>query len=212
MVWNFGIWGWKVENQFYSICCQDPLQHPDELELVDAILRDGKELNKFLPVLFSLGVECILPRCSDTELADLEEVLKRPRDRREGQVISGYDRLFLALRNVCDRLSLKMPPLLRSETIDRTSLTYFNTDHEVSDYFGKVCFSFFNFSGQEYHWEAGQRNNFNGQVKQPTPQCGAFWKVQLQDQSIWFPLSSQRAQMPKVQLIHIWRSERPEGN
>ena len=156
----------KLQIKFTGICFQDPLQHPDELELVDAILRDGKELNKFLPVLFSLGVDCILPRCSDTELNDLEDVLKKPRDRREGQVIIGYDRLFTALKDICERLSLRTPPLLKSETIDRMSLTYFNTNREVfSHYSGilyaEVCFAFYfliscllqfnicNFSGKE---------------------------------------------------------------
>ena len=131
----------KLQIKFTGICFQDPLQHPDELELVDAILRDGKELNKFLPVLFSLGVDCILPRCSDTELNDLEDVLKKPRDRREGQVIIGYDRLFTALKNICERLSLRTPPLLKSETIDRMSLTYFNTNREVFSHYSGILYA-----------------------------------------------------------------------
>ena len=99
--------------------------------MVDAILEDGKELNRFLPVLFSLGVKCILPRVSRDELDGLAGVLKQPRDRREGQVLIGYDRLFSALKEAVIRFDLNMPPLLRSENIDRMSLIYFNIDRTV---------------------------------------------------------------------------------
>jgi hypothetical protein len=42
----------------------DALDHPDELELVENILRKSKEAFQFLPVLASLGQSCVLPKIS----------------------------------------------------------------------------------------------------------------------------------------------------
>ena len=134
----------------------DPLDHPDEADLVERVLRNSKEAYGFLPVLLSLGQSCVLPKITpdllqgnklglksylsirvdnlnsfESVLSGLDDVLKQKRDKREGQRILTYDLMFLALKAAIAQYNLPVPLVFQSSHIDRTSMTYFNTCEEV---------------------------------------------------------------------------------
>ena len=81
--------------------------------------------------MLSIGVDNNLKKASDDEIEEIRDVLKKPHIRRQGQVIVTYDRVYRALDKAFDDHSDQKPILFQSETIDRTSLIYFNTDQEV---------------------------------------------------------------------------------
>ena len=78
-----------------------------------------------------MGANAILSKVTDDEMVDLDCVLKRSGDRREGQILANYDRVFKILNCVCDDLELVKPPLMMKNCVDRRSLIYFNTGEEV---------------------------------------------------------------------------------
>ena len=64
-----------------------PMEHDDELELIEELLDDALELHKYLPNLLALGVEAILPTVPKEYIKkDLEGVLRVANDKREAQV------------------------------------------------------------------------------------------------------------------------------
>ena len=95
------------------------------------MFSNAKELSSFKPVLFAMGVRSILPIVTDEEVQDLSEVLKKPGDRREAQVVECYRRLFYDCLEKIENFNLKKPKLLASGIVDYSSLTYFNTDQQV---------------------------------------------------------------------------------
>ena len=78
-----------------------------------------------------MGVATVLPRVTDDEMTDFDGLLKTPGDRREGQLVANYDRVYKTLEAAIEAHSLPKPIMFQSETINRTSLLYFNTDEEV---------------------------------------------------------------------------------
>ena len=93
-----------------------------------------------------MGVATVLPRVTDAEMADFEGLLKIPRDRREGQLVANYDRVYETVESAIDTYALPKPIMFHSETINRTALLYFNTDEKVKRehvYCGRVCVPFF---------------------------------------------------------------------
>ena len=64
-------------------------------------------------------------------MKDLEDVLKVKDERREGQRIVAYDRLFKALQDKAKEFDLPVPEVLMSKFIDRTSITHFNSSDQV---------------------------------------------------------------------------------
>ena len=88
-------------------------------------------MSSLKPVLFAMGIRCILPIVTDEEVQELSEVLKKPGDRREAQVMECYRRLFYDCLEKIDTFELKKPKLFTSGIVDYSSLTYFNTDQQV---------------------------------------------------------------------------------
>ena len=86
---------------------------------------------KFLPVLLAIGETSVLPEVLDEEVAALEGVLKRQKDRKEAQIIANYDRVYAIIDSAIEKYSLERPLLFQTETERRTSLTFFNTNEEV---------------------------------------------------------------------------------
>ena len=86
---------------------------------------------KFLPVILAIGETSVLPEVLDEEVAALEGVLKRQKDRKEAQIIANYDRVYAIIDSAIEKYSLERPLLFQTETERRTSLTFFNTNEEV---------------------------------------------------------------------------------
>ena len=105
--------------------------HLDEITLVENILENSKELFKYLPVLLLIGVECVLQKCTPSQVAELESVLKKKGSLREGQRIVTYDLTRQFIRDAFIHFSLPLPMAFRHESSNRTSLIYFNTSEEV---------------------------------------------------------------------------------
>ena len=86
---------------------------------------------QFLPDLLSLGVDTLLAKVTSLEMEDLAAVLKKPDDKRDGQVVAQYDRFYIAVKDRAVEFGIPLPPLFETDGIDRTALIYFNTDEEV---------------------------------------------------------------------------------
>ena len=81
--------------------------------------------------MLSIGIDNNLLKASDEEIEGIRDVVKTDHIRRQGQVIVTYDRVYKALDKAFDYFNLHKPILFQSETIDRASLIYFNTNQEV---------------------------------------------------------------------------------
>ena len=64
-------------------------------------------------------------------MEDLAAVLKKPDDKRDGQLVAQYDRFYTAVKDRAVEFGIPLPALFEKDVIDRTALTYFNTDDEV---------------------------------------------------------------------------------
>lgn len=108
-----------------------PLDHPDEIELIEEMMEDALKLHQYLPVLYALGVEALLPKITPAQRAELADIMKTPKDKREGQVYQQYDNIYRACQDAITRHNLDVPPLFNCKEIDRTALIYFNRKTEV---------------------------------------------------------------------------------
>ena len=79
-----------------------------------------------------MGIECLLPKVTNNEMEVLAPVLKKPGDKREGQLLANYDRVYMHIRDMAIEHNITLPPLFEADDIDRTCMIYFNTDEEVS--------------------------------------------------------------------------------
>ena len=68
-------------------------------------------------------------------MEDLAEDLKKPGDKRDGQVLAIYDRVFQLIKRKIEEFDLKVPVLFQSEEVNRLALTYFNGNREVNNQF-----------------------------------------------------------------------------
>ena len=84
------------------------------------------------PDLLSMGIDMLLPKVTNQEMEALDTVLKTPGDKREGQVIANFDRMYQHIKDKAQELNIPLPLLFESDSINRTALIYFNTDKEVS--------------------------------------------------------------------------------
>ena len=109
----------------------DPLQHPNRMELCKEMVTMAQELHRFLPVLLSVGLNCMLKRVTDSECASYDGILKQDGDDRESQVLLNYDRVHSALDDAITEFGLERPPLFKKPTIDRNALTYYNGREET---------------------------------------------------------------------------------
>ena len=99
-----------------------PLEHPDELDLIDQMLEDSKKLYSYLPVLLSMGIATLLARVPNDVVKELKDYLPKPNDRRAAQVLFCYDNVYNYCKDKIDSYELEEPPLFDSEGIDRTAL------------------------------------------------------------------------------------------
>ena len=88
--------------------------------------------SQFLPVLMKLAIVICLPTATPAEMEDLAGDLKKPGDKRGGQTLAMYGRLFECMKNAIEKYGLRKAILFESEGIDRRSLIAFNTDTEVT--------------------------------------------------------------------------------
>ena len=100
-----------------------------------SILAQHNPSFQFKPILLSLGIDVLLPKVSNPEMEALDSVLKTPGDKREGQVLANYDRVYQHIRDKAMEYDIPLPPLFEKDSIDRTALTYFNTNKEVGHLF-----------------------------------------------------------------------------
>jgi hypothetical protein len=101
-------------------------------------------LFQYLPVVLSMGIDALLPKVTELEMETYESILKKPGDKREGQLLANYDRVFKMLKDCALKYEIPLPLLFQQDTIPRTSLTYFNTNREVGSFTfiqGKICTS-----------------------------------------------------------------------
>ena len=113
---------------------EEPLQHDDQMEIVQRILKNATKLYQFLPITLGLGVSAVMPRITSQELRDLSSVLKKPGDDRQGQLVRNYDRFYAFILELIHKYQLDPPELFRNNEIDRTALLFYNTDKKVDDY------------------------------------------------------------------------------
>ena len=66
------------------------------------------------------------------ELAEIEEILEQLKDKRVAQRFVTYDRIFLALQTAAKEFGFPLPKVFQSEFVDRTAITYFITNEEVT--------------------------------------------------------------------------------
>ena len=86
-----------------------------------------------------LAVQTCVPACTPEEMERVDPVLRVPGDKREGQLIVNFDRVFMAVENAIEEYGLERPDLFKADGIDRRSMTYFNTNNEVGLVKIKAC-------------------------------------------------------------------------
>ena len=69
----------------------EPMNHDDELDIIDDLLEDSVRLHKYLPVLIALGTQTLLRRVDKSDMLRLRQHLKDPTDRRHGQILYQYE-------------------------------------------------------------------------------------------------------------------------
>ena len=77
-------------------------------------------------------MDTCVPAVTKEEMGDISHVLKIPGDKREGQVIASFDRVYRAIKGAIEEHGFRAPAAFSSDHIDRRSITYFNTNMEVS--------------------------------------------------------------------------------
>ena len=81
-----------------------------------------------------MGIETLLPKVTNAEMEELDSVLKKPGDKREGQVLANFDRVYMYMKDMAITNNIPLPDLFKKDDIDRTCMIYFNTNQEVSRY------------------------------------------------------------------------------
>ena len=84
--------------------------------------------------MLSYGVDTLLDIVTYEELESYENFLKKPGNKREGQIIANYDRFFKIVKDGAIKFGIPLPPVLEPDTIGRTALIYFNTNNEVGSH------------------------------------------------------------------------------
>ena len=108
------------------------LDHEFKLELCKEIILLAGQLNSYLPVIFGLGLCCLLEDITTAELRGYDGVLKEDGDDRQGQTLLNYDRLYSVLQESIIRYELEVPLLFQYlHGIDRRALTFYNGRDEV---------------------------------------------------------------------------------
>ena len=79
-----------------------------------------------------MGIETLLAKVTNREMEVLDSVLKKPGDKREGQLLANYDRVYMYIKDLAMEHNIPLPPLFETDDIDRESLIYFNSNKEVS--------------------------------------------------------------------------------
>ena len=117
---------------------QTPLQHPDELDLIDQMLEDAEKLYKYKPVMLAMGVETLLTKVPTPLVKELKDLLPKANCRRSAQVIYNYDNVFKVCKDKITTHQIEEVPLLfDSLEIDREAIVFYNMNEtEVSE-----CFS-----------------------------------------------------------------------
>ena len=64
-----------------------PLDHENKMELVAKLLAEGYNLYNYLPVHMGILMNSVFPKITDLEMGEVRELLKNPKDDREGQIV-----------------------------------------------------------------------------------------------------------------------------
>ena len=81
-----------------------------------------------------MGIDALLPKVTELEMETYEAILKKPGDKREGQLLANFDRVYTILKEGALKYGFPLPLLFQHDNIPRTSLTYFNTNREVGSF------------------------------------------------------------------------------
>ena len=85
------------------------LDHEFKLELCKEIILLAGQLHQYLPVIFGLGLSCMLEEITTAELRGYDGVLREDGDDRQGQVLHNYDRLYSVLQESIIKYELEVP-------------------------------------------------------------------------------------------------------
>ena len=87
--------------------------------------------------MMKMTVDLCIPKVTPEEMEYFAGDLKVPGDRREGQLLAVYDRVYIYLKSEMEKcVGLELPLLFRGNEVDRLALTYFNMDTEVNKLVG----------------------------------------------------------------------------
>ena len=119
---------------YYIYTGQTPLQHPDELDIIDQMLEDAEKLYKYKPVLLAMGVETLLTKVPSLIVKELKDVLPKANCRRSAQVIYNFVNVFKVCQEGITKHQIEdVPILFDSLEVDREAIVFYNMDEtEVS--------------------------------------------------------------------------------
>ena len=127
--------GEELEDKIYFVYTGGvPMDHPQDIDIIEKMMEDAEKLFEYKPVLLSMGCDALMHQVTSEEVAEISDLLKNPKCKRQGQVLHDYIQLFKACLEAIDEFGLDPPALFRSGQIDCTSLTYFNRPQEVKMY------------------------------------------------------------------------------
>ena len=119
---------------YFIFTGESPLDHPDEIELIEQILEDSQKLFQYKPVLLSMGIATLLEKVPPAVIKDLKDVLPKQNDKRAAQILFNFDNVYKFCKDIIEKLQLDdAPALFDSEDVDRAALIAFNKK-EVENY------------------------------------------------------------------------------
>jgi hypothetical protein len=133
--------------------------------------------------MLSLGVQTLLPKVTYEEMEELEGFLRKPGDRREGQLLANYDRVYKEIKIGIEEFALPLPRLFQMDYIDRTSATFFNTSTEEEmrvEKVGRSLISVLRTERIKYLVEHGQsvfKVKLSDKGNKPSMACDQFYFI-----------------------------------
>jgi hypothetical protein len=110
---------------------EQPLEHDEQMVLVQRILKNATKLHKYLPIFLGVARSSVMDRVTDPELKDLSGVLRVAGDIRQGQLVRNYDRFYNCIQEMILKYVIDPPELFVTKEIDRTALLHYNSDRKV---------------------------------------------------------------------------------
>ena len=112
---------------YFIFTGEAPLDHPDEIQLIEQMLDDSLKLFHYKPVLLSIGIATLLEKVPPAVVKELKDVLPKPNDKRAAQVLYCHEKVYKFCRDLIEKLQLDdAPPLFDTEDVDWAALIAFN--------------------------------------------------------------------------------------